>query len=501
MKKNFVGQKPIIFRRSNIRERIGEIINITEKYFTSFHSHDMFGIYTDEPYILENALYTCSGGVLNPNIVGSINLSYPGLIPCVFYEDKHKYDNGIYATNVITINVNEKFAGYYLPEINTLALTDWTHDIDCVVVFRKLWPQLVDKLQLTQIDLSTQTRTVSDITVGCDPEFEIIDRYSNEITTADDIIEHDCYSQIGTDGSGDQIEIRPKPGNPVKVTQNIRKLVKKFKDSLGDRYDLTDEGNYYPLGGHIHVGVGFEMTPDHNLLMLLNDFIGKPTIKLSGDARNEYKKMGAYRSQPHGFEYRTPPASVFQNPAISCIVMKLAGNLSKKYLNGTVFEYDSENLTVQDYIEIGGLTKNQARYYMKFCDGGYKPTQSIMTSWRVGNLLPLKRTNTPTVVFQHTWEPYVKEILVDRISKIKTVQPVTIKLYGLSAKTYGKNKTTIPINCCALANNNVVAWNPEKRILSIGVTYDRRTYLCSLTSDFIKGMTRAINDKLNELEA
>lgn len=500
MKRSFVGQKPTIFPRNRLHERMDEASCTVGKYFVSCHSHDTFGNYNNEPYILGNALYVFPHGILDVNTAGSISLEYSGPIPEIFFDDTLQYTNNASSMGAIRILVSGRFAGHYLPTINTLVLTDWTHDNACLQVFNALWPQLIEKLHLKIPDESARFKTVSEVTVGCDPEFELFDRYG-DVVTADEIVDYDCESQIGTDGSGDQIEFRPTPGNPIKVTQNFKKLVREFKEDLGNRFDLTDRGDCYPLGGHIHVGIGFRMTPDSNLLTLLDDFVGEPSMKLSGDARKEYRRLGAYRPQPHGFEYRTPPAALFQNPAITCITLRLVGNLAKNYLNGEVFEYDSGKLTLEDYMKYGILTKNQAKYFMKFCGNGYKPAQSIVVSWKVAKEQIVKRSNIPTVVFQNTWDPYVKEVLTTGIYKIKTARPVTIKLYGLSKKLHGTNKATIPFSYCMLAPGKVDTWDPENRVLSIGISYDRRTSLSIPNSPFIRGLLRAIGNKLNEVEA
>ena len=139
------------------------------------------------------------------------------------------------------------------------------------------------------------------------------------------------------------------------------------------------------------------MNPDFELMSLLDDFIGIPTKALSGSARSEYGHLSDHRAQPHGFEYRTPPAAVFQNPAISCIVLTLARNLTKNYLNAATFEYDNRNLTLEDYIKYGGLTKQQAKYYITFCKK-YNEIDSISKSWKVHKCLP--RNNVPKLVFK-----------------------------------------------------------------------------------------------------
>jgi len=290
------------------------------------------------------------------------------------------------------------------------------------------------------------------------------------------------------DGSDDQIELRPKPGTPRDVTQNIRKLIKQFSEEY-ENLDLSIEGDEYPLGGHIHLGVGRRWYPPEELITLLDDFIGRPTIELSGEARCDYKELSNVRKQPHGFEYRTPPSAIFMNPAIANICMKLARNITKKYLNSESFEYDNRKLTESEYVTIGGLSKQQAKYFMKFCRE-YKPTRSVRASWKVKKI----NTSKINIVFRDSWNITIKETLSEFITKeLKGIVklPITIKLYGLGEKR-GTNLCTLKTLYTEIYNNvSLPTWVPETRTLNVGMSFDRRqnlsyVFLCDVTDEIKK---------------
>ena len=290
--KTIVGQR-IALNRNKLIERIKDIIPYTNEYFLSWHSHDDFG-QGREPYILPNAIYVYAAGLLKINVINSINITYDDEIPGVFFEQSINLDytnTSNERDKAIRISVNNQSIGYYLVNINTLVLSDCTHNSDAEHVFRSIWPELVRELGLLTIDSSRDVKfyNVPEITIGCDPEFEMIDLMdNNNIIDASDIIDGNTRTKIGVDGAGDQVEVRPDPGTPIKVTQNIRNLIKKFSEDYPD-YDLTDRGDIHPLGGHIHIGVGMQYNAPNKLIELLDDFIGEPTLELSGEAREDYK--------------------------------------------------------------------------------------------------------------------------------------------------------------------------------------------------------------------
>lgn len=479
-------------------ERMDMIVPATKNYFSSWHSHDIFGYQSDnhpEPYILENAIYAYPRGRAKFNILREINITYSGNIENVFFDmeklwldidSKHIY-------NAIRIRVNEKSAGYYLPSINTLVLSDWTHDRECAQVFISLWPELVEKLSLRVIDVKPKLIPIGDVTVGCDPEFELIQ--GNEVINAEEEIDSDNWTNsIGTDGAGDQIEIRPEPGDHIKVTQNIKKLMKRFSEEF-DEFQLGDTGNRYPLGGHIHVGIGMKYRPPTNLLHVLDDFIGRPVIKLSGKARGSYMVLSEARQQPHGFEYRSPPAAIFQNPAITCIVLKLARNLTKKYLNGDFLSYN-DTPTEEDYIKVGNITKSQAKYFIKFCNGGYKSSNNVVKEW-LQPRAPDKVISYPSVIFRDSWYSDIRRNLRKELGKISVSRPITVVLYGLSNKVHGINKCTLPMgNISSIAVSKPI-WNSDRTSLQVGVSFDRRHDNYDIV--FGNALVKTIAEKLQEV--
>ncbi len=319
-------------------------------------------------------------------IIQHVNVDYKDCCKEFFELSGIRHENNITTIPVKKILLNNKVIGYYLPEINSWLLGNWTwHDHYVTVLLKHIWPQIVHQLQLSACENSInggskQAKKIVSVTMGADPEFEV--KKHGKVIKADIALGIRNYTStdIGLDGAASQLEFRPRPGTPQQVVKNIRHLVKKFSQQYS-QYDLTDEGNRYPLGGHIHVGVGHPIDCHNDLVAILDDFIGKPTLKLSGTARGSYQYLSMVRSQPHGFEYRSTPSAVFQNPVITHIVLTLMKNLSEKYFNQETLTYN-DNPTDEDYIKVGGLSARQVKYFRTFCEK-YRPEKSVRASWKV----------------------------------------------------------------------------------------------------------------------
>ena len=186
-------------------------------------------------------------------------------------------------------------------------------------------------------------------TVGCDPEFEVLK--DGEVIVPPSIYggtgEH---TEIGRDGCGSQLELRPKAGSVEEVVENIRTLMGKLKHSI------SVVGDRHPLGGHIHVGLGTCSTPTPELLKLLDYFLGERTIDLSGKARESYRKIGAFERKNWGFEYRTPPSAIFANPEFARLSLLICKNVTENYTNGRTFKITIPNPVAEDYINYCGFT-------------------------------------------------------------------------------------------------------------------------------------------------
>jgi hypothetical protein len=149
--------------------------------------------------------------------------------------------------------------------------------------------------------------------IGCDPEFTITDILDERISANSIFPDPNRNEPIGTDGHSNTGELRPAPGScPLELTRNIKKLMTELATKLGnDKKILTGGGGTIAsLGHHIH----FSIMLSSDEVELLDDFIGRPSLKIKGAKRPDsgFEALGqdAVRRQPHGCEYRTPASSL-----------------------------------------------------------------------------------------------------------------------------------------------------------------------------------------------
>jgi len=415
-----------------------------------------------------------------------------------------KHDSLLGSTDVVAFSYNNNIAFYYLPDFNSWICGDLGWHPHYITYFvEPVFPQIMDELHLLEIDNAITQKEKPEnkieVLVGCDPEFELLK--NNRVLKADRHINNDNMynSPIGVDGAASQVEIRPPPGAPAQVTRNIRGLIKKFSEDYSE-YDLSTQGNKYPLGGHIHIGIGMEYSPTSDLLGIIDDFVGKPTLDLSVEARSDYKRLGAARRQPHGFEYRSTPAAVFAEPHIANITMKLTKNICEKYFNEEKINYE-DRPTIDDYITIGGLTKKQATYFLEFC-GKYTPKRnSIRASWKVPIIKKPIMEYPVTCKFSGDWYEYVSNAIEEQLSEFDVpVEGFEVHFYILP-DVIGKFVCTIPIkDLDQYIDSSMKVW--EDKTLNIGFSANiaEDGMLNSQHRELTKKVMDMIVDRITEIE-
>ncbi len=204
----------------------------------------------------------------------------------------------------------------------------------------------------------------SKITIGADPEFdvEVNDRPANageffriddeeygcceDCEDREDYCEEDCDTlrdyrdreadnvfsdEIGCDGCTATGEIRPHYGNDWReLYKNVRDIIFRLKDTFGDDAKFfAGSGKNTSTGGHIHIG-GLGGQPSQELLNSLDALISRPLNSISDTSRRgDYSEYGKWRSQHHGFEYRSP-LSWLSSPKICKGALCVAYVLARK---------------------------------------------------------------------------------------------------------------------------------------------------------------------------
>jgi len=173
------------------------------------------------------------------------------------------------------------------------------------------------------------------VTIGGDPEFELV--VKGNIVAAEDLLEEDVdlpWGVIGKDGSGDQLELRPRPSSaPSVLVKNVGRLLLSVPKSVGGLPSTM--GEEYPLGGHVHIG-GVGEGEVEEVLEAVDGAFGHIFYELNPKVRLEssYGQVGDWRRQPWGVEYRTPPASVWSHPGVALTFLRAIKWVAERVLDG-----------------------------------------------------------------------------------------------------------------------------------------------------------------------
>jgi formylmethanofuran dehydrogenase subunit E len=173
------------------------------------------------------------------------------------------------------------------------------------------------------------------ITLGGDPEFEAV--VDGRVIAAEDILEEDInlpWGVIGKDGSGDQLELRPRPSYaPSAVVRNVGRLLLTVPKGVGALPSTV--GEEYPLGGHVHIG-GVGEDELEEVLEAVDGAFGRIFYGMNSKVRlnSSYGQVGDWRLQPWGAEYRTPPASVWSHPEVALTFLRAVKWVAERVLDG-----------------------------------------------------------------------------------------------------------------------------------------------------------------------
>jgi len=329
----------------------------------------------------------------------------------------------------ILIKSGGRVLGLYVPR-HSLYLTDIIYNSDDMDV--AYW---VLRWIFQVLDIPPVQQKVDKITMGADPEFLLGE--GDKIIEASQVFS-DRWESVGCDGSGDQLELRPEPGTPREVIRNLKGLIELVSEK---GYDVRI-GDVFPLGGHVHVGLGYRVRPSKELLAVYDDFLGRPTRFLC--KRYGYGYLSDWESKPWGFEYRTPSAVIFADPKIAHISLKMVQNITRLAVRRKEISYDYPP-TVEDYCRVGGLQKSEAEYFLNFIkDDRFKVAvnwYSILGFWK---LVPHRKTWPLMVEFEDEWDELIKNYVKEKVKKWRLKKLIKITLFGLHEKRGKVNTIPVP---------------------------------------------------------
>jgi hypothetical protein len=350
-------------------------------------------------------------------------------VPDIFFDERDLSLNltDIPRQRVVCLFVNGQRAGVYFTKNRVLVATDWTHNSRCIETLKEILPALS---KIFRRKSSKPPKPRVRITFGADPEFELI--RSGKILSASGVIAGgtDSSELIGRDGAGSQVEIRPAPSS------NLRQFIENFRKGLIEfskmypGYSLSAQGDVYPLGGHIHISV----SPNIEIIRLLDNWLGKRVIDLSGRARGSYRKMGAIETKPWGFEYRTPPAAIFLRRDVLYAILRIIKEVIKAYysMDGVCLEPSKEEIERLQLKEEWQTLNNFIEEYESL-------DKDVLRQWGVRRYKPKPRVD---LVFRDDWaseiRSYVSSLLSERLGKLakklNTRGIYTVILFGFRSE-------------------------------------------------------------------
>lgn len=183
-----------------------------------------------------------------------------------------------------------------------------------------------------------EVEVVEGITLGCDPEFFLVNRANNLIVHAGKFFQK--FGEIGHDGL--MMELRPLPSTDENVvTANIRNLLLKTRAAINQRYG--EPGNIMFFGAshyqgvyagfHLHFGLPLVVLQNPNartgmlkqIVRALDYYVGIPSIIAEGEedyrrrtaTSTDYGKPGVHRIDNLTLEYRVPSGSMLRHPLLT----------------------------------------------------------------------------------------------------------------------------------------------------------------------------------------
>lgn len=179
---------------------------------------------------------------------------------------------------------------------------------------------------------------LKDLTIGCDPEFGLMD--GSRLIHAEEYEDNFADCCIGSDGSGVPAEIRPAHSKePSEVVENIRQGLKTFQrdsseDVQGFSWKAGSLAEHHPLGGHIHFGSRTILSKCERLTTPITKILDNTLAVVVACVEDKeelywrrtqggYGRPGDRRAQPWGFEYRVL-SSWLVSPSVAESVLSLA---------------------------------------------------------------------------------------------------------------------------------------------------------------------------------
>lgn len=267
--------------------------------------------------------------------------------------------------------ITKEEIGWYNVRANILWMTDIVHFDNRLI--RLLQPVLEG---IREFRDTGKIKGVRKLTIGADPEFEIVDE-DNRLIPAHDL--WGMTGEIGCDGHTSTGELRPKPAEtPLALVRNIRRLIRKLAShpKIPPNAKIQAGGGIHiTTGGHIHFSVK-KMTPA--MKEALHYLIGDAVIPHQGGQRvnltNTTDRGGsdAVREKEHGTEWRSLPSWLVSEDMCTAIIV-VSYCIMKDCVNGNFRTQDDKAACLRKLSTYSIYSK----YVEKFIEMFYTNTKKI----------------------------------------------------------------------------------------------------------------------------
>lgn len=207
--------------------------------------------------------------------------------------------------------------------------------------------EVFDMLHFEKVDAACHNiEIVDNITLGCDPEFFLIDSKTRKTIHAYRLFRK--FGQVGHDGV--QMELRPLPStNELTVANNIYGLIRKARKQVDESGKV--DGKYVKMvamsyfngltaGFHLHFGLPYKILGfnrfvknqfQKQIVRALDYYVGVPSVIPEGEGDHErrsspkiiYGKPGEMRIDKKTLEYRVPGGSLMRHPILTIGILGL----------------------------------------------------------------------------------------------------------------------------------------------------------------------------------
>jgi len=161
------------------------------------------------------------------------------------------------------------------------------------------------------------------------------------------------------------------------------------------------------------------------MVSILDDFLGRKLLSLSGKARGAYGSLGATELKPWGFEYRTLPSAWLYNPEISEIVLKIAQGTLKKFLEEGELKYETDEAGAKKKEYLKFISKDEREKFFTFIENyPHYSGEPINANW--GGEYQV------TLLLRDSWDENVKEAFYKTLLLKLKPDVLSLTIYGLS---------------------------------------------------------------------